>query len=250
MRSDSARTQQRLLDTAERLFAMHGLQAVSLRAINAEAGARNVSAAHYHFGSKEGVVRALVARRMEWVARERMAALDAVEAEAAGGVPSLRALVEAMVLPLLRVLAQGSSHATFLARATGEPGLALEQIAPPVFWTMVQRLLALVGRVLPDLPMHVLALRVRCLFQQTFVTVIEIDRLTRGRGGPVDAHLVESIGADLVDYLVGGIGAPSRAGSAGVRKIAGAPPPRYRHVPQERSHRARRATADGRSRAR
>jgi AcrR family transcriptional regulator len=55
-RSDSARTRERLLDTAERLFATHGLHAVSLRTINTEAGARNVSAAHYHFGSKTGVI--------------------------------------------------------------------------------------------------------------------------------------------------------------------------------------------------
>ncbi len=39
-------TKESLLDAAERLFAAHGIQGVSLRMINAAAGARNASAAN------------------------------------------------------------------------------------------------------------------------------------------------------------------------------------------------------------
>ena len=42
------------------LFATQGLDAVSMRTINAHAGARNASAVHYHFGSKMGMVKAIV----------------------------------------------------------------------------------------------------------------------------------------------------------------------------------------------
>ena len=50
-------TERRLLLAAERLFAEHGIAAVSLRAIMAAAGA-NVASVHYHFGSKATLVEA------------------------------------------------------------------------------------------------------------------------------------------------------------------------------------------------
>ena len=45
---------ERLLLVAVRLFAERGVEAVSMRTINSEAGTKNKSAVHYHFGSKAG----------------------------------------------------------------------------------------------------------------------------------------------------------------------------------------------------
>jgi len=50
-----------ILDAAERLFAERGIDAVSLRTINATAG-YSVAALHYHFGTRDGLIRALLAR--------------------------------------------------------------------------------------------------------------------------------------------------------------------------------------------
>ena len=55
----SGATRERLILAAEELFARDGLDAVSLRQVNTAAGQRNASAAHYHFGSKQGMVLAL-----------------------------------------------------------------------------------------------------------------------------------------------------------------------------------------------
>lgn len=52
-------TRLRLLKTAERLFATEGLDAVSLRAVNAAAGL-GPSSVHYHFGTKEDLVAAVL----------------------------------------------------------------------------------------------------------------------------------------------------------------------------------------------
>ena len=62
-RSDSLRTQAVLISTAERLFAERGLEAVSLSEINRDAGQRNKSALHYHFGSRDGLLKALLEKR-------------------------------------------------------------------------------------------------------------------------------------------------------------------------------------------
>jgi AcrR family transcriptional regulator len=56
------RTKERILDTAERLFAERGYSATSLRAIIAEADV-NLASVHYHFDSKEALLEAVFLRR-------------------------------------------------------------------------------------------------------------------------------------------------------------------------------------------
>jgi AcrR family transcriptional regulator len=90
-------TADRLLDAAEELFAARGIEAVSLREITRVAGARNVMAAQYHFGDRDGLVRAIMARHASDVEARRHALLDAYEA---GAERDLRTLAAAFVRPL------------------------------------------------------------------------------------------------------------------------------------------------------
>jgi AcrR family transcriptional regulator len=90
-------TRERLLDAAERVFAAGGFGA-SLREITGEAGA-NVAAVSYHFGGKEGLIRAVFGRRMEKVNRDRLHLLDEVEAAAGAGLPSLEGILNAFISP-------------------------------------------------------------------------------------------------------------------------------------------------------
>ena len=55
-------TKEKILDTAERLIGEQGYAATSLRHIIAQAGV-NLAAVHYHFGSKEDLLDAVVARK-------------------------------------------------------------------------------------------------------------------------------------------------------------------------------------------
>ncbi len=61
-----------LLDVAERLFEQKGIAAVSLRQIVIAAGQRNLSAAHDHFGSGEGLIHVVVERRMRTIDANRL----------------------------------------------------------------------------------------------------------------------------------------------------------------------------------
>ena len=75
-------TQEKILDTAERLFGEQGYAGTSLRQIIAAAGV-NLAAIHYHFGSKEELLGHLVARKAAPVNAERLGLLDRYEAESA-----------------------------------------------------------------------------------------------------------------------------------------------------------------------
>ena len=63
-RVDVPATPHELLDLAERMFAERGIEHVALTQIVAASRQRNRSALHYHFGSREGVLSALLDRRL------------------------------------------------------------------------------------------------------------------------------------------------------------------------------------------
>ena len=142
-------TQVRLLDAAERLVGERGVDAVSLRAIIAEAGSY-VAAAHYHFGSKEALVRAVLDRRMAVLAEQRLTQLDAIVGEPS---PALRDVVAVFVRPLFDLASEpdGARYVRFLAalyRAGGD-WLAVVDTAFAPQWT---RLAPAVARATPGLP--------------------------------------------------------------------------------------------------
>ncbi len=82
-RQDSAKLKARILDCAERLFAEHGYHGTSIRDIAAAAEAQ-LALVGYHFGSKEQLLDAVVARRAEVLRVERLSALTAARERSRG----------------------------------------------------------------------------------------------------------------------------------------------------------------------
>jgi AcrR family transcriptional regulator len=185
-------TADHLLDTAERLFAEQGIDAVSLRAINAGAD-MNPAAVHYHFGSREALVEAILERRMAPVMARRAARLDALEGEAKA--PAARALAEAVVVPLAELVAEtgaaGRRYVLFLERLAHTSAPELARFVERRFGSGTKRLEALLARAFPDLPKPVARARL----------AMAADLMIRG--------LAHGAGvAALVDFIAGGLAAP------------------------------------------
>src|SRR5258706_565485 len=102
-------TKDRILDSAERLFAEHGFDGVSLRSIIAEAGV-NLAAVHYHFHSKEALMDAVIGRRVGPLNQERLALLDKVEVEAGDEPAPLERILEALLIPTVRLVRDQSRN--------------------------------------------------------------------------------------------------------------------------------------------
>ncbi|MDF2235125.1 helix-turn-helix domain containing protein [Albimonas sp. CAU 1670] len=105
-RAPSAR--EKILETAERLFALHGIDAVSIRRINAAAGQKNGSAVHYHFGSRDGLLEAIFALRIGVRDQRRLELLDALKEDARDRLPEVRGIADAMVRPMFEGLGLGA----------------------------------------------------------------------------------------------------------------------------------------------
>jgi AcrR family transcriptional regulator len=66
-----ARTRDRLLHSAEVLFARHGFRGTSIRRLTTAAGC-NLAGVNYHFGGKVGLYRDMFRRRLEGVREQRL----------------------------------------------------------------------------------------------------------------------------------------------------------------------------------
>jgi AcrR family transcriptional regulator len=147
-------TKERLLDTAERLFAEQGYAATSLRGIIAEAGV-NLAAVHYHFHSKEALLEAVILRRSVPANQERLALLDRFEKEAGGNPPPLEKVIEAFVAPTLRMSRDPRSGGMVFMKLLGRlqaEGDLLPRMIVSQFGDVLPRFGAALRASLPDLP--------------------------------------------------------------------------------------------------
>ncbi len=144
-------TKTRILDAAERLLSEQGFAAGSLRAITAAAGV-NLGAVNYHFRSKEALIRAVFARRLEPLNRARLAALDACEARAGGRPVPLEELLEAFLEPVMAMGHGGAPFMRLMGMMYSEPTIDIHRIFSAELGPTVQRFLRAFGRTLPGLP--------------------------------------------------------------------------------------------------
>ena len=109
-------TQVRIILSAEKLFASASIDSVSMREIASAARQRNHSAVQYHFGSREGLVRAIYRYRMQEMEERRGLMLQ--QAERDDTLHDARTLIEMVYLPQLDLHdADGRhSYANFLCQ--------------------------------------------------------------------------------------------------------------------------------------
>ena len=113
-----------MIDAAELIVAEEGIASMTLNAVQLEANQANKSAAKYHFGSREGLLDAIVESRMAGVDARRQELL--ADLEELGESVTLRQAVEALIRPLAaETLGRpGSRYARFNVNALTDPTLA------------------------------------------------------------------------------------------------------------------------------
>ena len=155
-------TKERLLDAAERLFAERGFEGTSIRAVTQAAGA-SVSAANYHFGSKEALLQATLQRRLGPVNRQRLARLSALEA--GPEPPSVEAVLEAFLRPGFEARAADAESPLRLrqvaARLFADPPDVVASLQQDLFGEINERFVGALARALPGRPVEDVALGFR-----------------------------------------------------------------------------------------
>jgi len=114
-------TREKLIAAAEQLFAERSIDGVSLRQINAAAGQRNSTALQYHFGTRGGLIRAVLDKHRDAIEARRHLLLDECEAQPE---PDLRLMAGALVRPVAAELADpdgGRAYLRIMAQLVNRP---------------------------------------------------------------------------------------------------------------------------------
>ena len=198
-------TREAILAAAERLFAEHGVIAVSNRQISEAAGQGNNTAVNYHFGTKADLVRAIVRRHTDEIERlrERMVA-------DLGDPTDLRGWVECLVRPStehLAALGNPTWLARFSAQVMTDPVLRAIMVDESLTAPSLHQVLDGVNRCVPELPAPVRAERDDMARHLIVQMTAERERAL-AEDGPTPRATWQDTATGLVDAIVGLLLAP------------------------------------------
>ena len=212
-------TRDRILATAEQLFAEAGIGATSLRTITAAAGV-NLAAVNYHFGSKDALVEAVYRRHLEPLNRARLRQLEDIEQAAKGKPLEVETIVRAFVEPLVEQARTGSSGAVLtrlLAQSLHEAAGYVERFYARENDAVLQRYRDAMQRAIPSLSPDEICWRLNFMLgtlHNAFLDAGLLKLLDRDEGAPKVERNPEVTLAQLIPFLVAGLTAPGQQASA------------------------------------
>lgn len=205
---DPRGTRERVLRSAEALFAERGFEIVSLRDITGAADA-NVAAVNYHFGSKEKLIDAVIERHVVPINEERMELLNRFEAKWVESPLPVDKVLKAFLSPMLRHITSGEMSeelfGKFMGRLIGERGYRLPESVRPLFRMMAARFTSALRRAVPQLSEEEALWRMHFSFGVMANTLTHGDTLREISGGRAGNPSIEKIFDEIIEFCAAGI---------------------------------------------
>ena len=174
------------MDTAERLFAEQGYAATSLRQVIAAAKV-NLAAVHYHFGTKEDLLDAVVLRKVAPVNAARIAWLERVEGQAGNGPLKVELVLESFFLPTAETAQRNPEFVRLMGRILTE-GM-MPSLIEKHFHGTAMRFVTALRRAVPNIPQQELMWRVHFMIGAMAHTMGTRPSLAGMEGDPPDIAL-------------------------------------------------------------
>ncbi|MCR3751999.1 TetR/AcrR family transcriptional regulator [Lentzea californiensis] len=193
-------TRELILTAAERLFAEHGVVAVSNRQVSEAAGQGNNTAVGYHFGTKADLVRAIARKHLAHVEEIRQRMVSDL-----GDSPGLRDWLDCLVRPVtehLEAVGSPTWFARFGAQVMTDPTLRPIIVEETRSSPSQVRILAGLNACLADLPDDVRAER-HDMARQLLVHMIAERERALADGTPTPRASWPEAATGLVDALAG-----------------------------------------------
>lgn len=195
-------TKTEILDAAERLFAEKGFDGTAIREITRAANV-NVAAIHYHYGSKEEVLRGVTDRVVGPLNNRRFELLDRALDDAQPHPLSIEAILDAFIRPDIETLQElhkrGPTVAHFLGRTYMDPTPWIQQMAQEQFAEAQTRFFPVLTAALQHLTVEEIAwrmYRVAAVLIHLFATWPD-DGLTETQADDTLAHLIRFLASAL-----------------------------------------------------
>ena len=162
---DPLSTKNKILDAAEDVYAGEGAEGLTLRAITERAGV-NLASINYHFGTKEALCRALLARVLDPLYAERVDLLDVLEEMNEGQIRPTH-VIAAIILPLAREFTrkdQTANRIAFFLRIASDPSPTIRAFLTHQYRPVCERFDETFVRSVPSVPREEALWRSRIFF--------------------------------------------------------------------------------------
>ena len=202
-------TQERILDAAECLFAEHGFGDVSVRQVVHTAGV-NVASIHYHFGSKEALVEAVMSRRLKPLNDERLRLLDEYESRDEGEV-ALEDVLYALIAPAVKLSRSrkgGKSFVRLVGRLFAEPSNTVLERLKDRFEVVFIRFHRAFKRTLPAIRKRDYFWRIHFILGAMSLTLCDRERPAAWAEGSCDPDDLDEVIQQLVAFCAAGLRSP------------------------------------------
>jgi AcrR family transcriptional regulator len=196
-----------ILDAAEELFAMGGLNGASMRNIAAKADV-DVSLITYHFKTKDSLFAAVVERRTSVFNREQNFYLEECERRAAPKAPTVEDVVDAFCYVYLKRAIAGDDHwrhfFQLFTRLSNDPGRGAEIMAK-YFDPIAARTINALKAALPDCDEPNIHWGFQFLSGALSSCLVNTGSVNRLADGSVDSEDFKKIHETLVPFACAGL---------------------------------------------
>ena len=194
-------TRDRILGTAERLFAEYGYDGVSVRQIGAAADAQ-IALISYYFGTKDKLYRAVFENRISPVSERRREALRRAMA-AEGAAPTIEAVLDAFARPWIemRGTEEGRQYTRLIAREVNDPQEAERGIVRDLLDPLAVEFLAAMEAVLPDRSRSDVHAAYHFLTSTLLLMLANPERVKRLSGDLIDDRSTDAAVERLVRFV-------------------------------------------------
>lgn len=209
--SGADQTRERIVQAAERLFLEHGFDGTSLRLVTAAAEV-NLGAVNYHFGGKDALFEAMLARRLDALHAARLSLLDEYQAAAQGPL-SCEQIVAALFRPALVLARDSAARCDFLrllGRAYIDPSPVLRKLLAERYAPAIARFKDAFAEALPQLSRQELSWRLHFMLGALAYTLAGTDAWKLIAAIQHDADRDdELLLRRLTPFLIAGLQAPA-----------------------------------------
>ncbi|MBT3461966.1 MAG: TetR/AcrR family transcriptional regulator [Gammaproteobacteria bacterium] len=191
-------TQGRLLNAAEALFIDAGYAGMSARAIADKAGV-NIAAMGYHFGSKQGLLEAVLIRRIAPINTSRRLRLEAVRERRA---ESIRDILHAFLWPVFFNEHEAPAR-RLMGRVMTEPAEVVEPLLNLVFCDVIEQFVEAVTACFPKQGRALIAQKFSFVVGALNFTVLRPSERLLGSAPPTEVSFERLLNFSVDGFLEG-----------------------------------------------
>lgn len=200
-------TKEIILDSAERLFAEKGLKNTSVRDITGTANV-HLAAVNYHFGSKDGLIRELVHKRVLPLNRERLRLLKKAEKKYGKKAVPVETTLNALLAPAIKLYFKRPYFLKITSQIISYPDSEIYKIYLLHFQEIFKEFTDILKESLPELDAQEIMWRIHFIMGATAHTWSNDSGLEHLSGGVCKLDDEEETLNRLITFFAAGLKAP------------------------------------------